>query len=480
MEKVILNKFILIICIFLVQTQVYAKNIKVHSINFSGNYTFDSDDLSDLIYSHKNNEYDARLIKVDKILVTNFYREHGFLIVAISDSVVREDEYLVDIYYTIDEGQRYYYGRADISGAGEGAKIYIEDILSEIKPKTAFNEGTLNQYREKIENYYYDSGKPFAEIDMDYRFEEDSLVVVLINIKEKATVRVNDISYHGLRNVKSFIVRRELEFKQGDLYRRKEFSKSQENIYSTGLFDYVRFEIESKAKDSTSVNVHIHLREKDARWVGLRGGFAYDEVNAHGNKLELMAEGGHRNLFGTARSLSLHIVPSFSFDLQTGTFRNVENNLALVFVEPWIGYTRTPGIFRISYEQQRPESRTSYNLANASFGVSHQFENKIDMNAKLDIKRIDEFTESGTESGLTFRNNYGIAKGNIYSISYYSRLDARNDFFNPTDGSLTDFSISFSYGSGKASSGEIINNRYLKLISTKTDQRSVMIGYPSL
>jgi outer membrane protein insertion porin family len=467
MEKIILKYLMLFItCMLLFPTAVMAKNIKVKKIIMHGNHTFDQDDLKDLIYSQEKKEFDARLIKVDKILLTNFYRENGFLIVEITDSLVRIDDFKVDIYYLINEGQRYFYLRSDIYGAEDIQKAHVNHILLKINKGSPFNEAVLNQNREEIENLYYNSGKPFIKVQLDYRFEQDSMVVVVVNIIENETVTIREIRYHGLQHVQQFIVRRELEFKKGDVYRRREFTKSQENIYSTGLFDYVRFEIKSTSEDSTGVDIHINLREKDARWVGLRGGFAYDEVNAHGNKIELIAEGGHRNLYGTARSISLHAVPSFSFDLHTKELRNIENQLALIFVEPWIGYTRTPGIFRVAYEQQRPERRTSYNMFNTSFSVTHKFENDIEMNAKIDMKLIDEFVESGASSTNNYENNYGIAQGKIYTVSYYTRLDVRNDFFNPTDGSLTDFSIGFSYGSGKAPAGELINNRYIRLIST--------------
>jgi outer membrane protein insertion porin family len=467
MEKIILKYCFLFLCFFLFsQTKLLAKSIKVNSIEFEGNKNIDKDELEDLIYSQKGKKFDARLLKVDKILLTNFYREKGFLIVEIADSLVRNDEFLVEIYYKINEGQRYYYSRPDISGAEDVTENRIQNVLAKIKEGTPFDEGSLNRYREEIEDLYYNSGKPFVEIKLDYRFEQDSLVIVLINIEENETVTIRDIKYHGLQRVQEFIVRRELEFKKGNIYRRIEFSKSQENIYSTGLFDYVRFEIESRAEDSTAVHVHIHLREKDARWIGARGGFAYDEVNAHGNKIELMVEGGHRNLYGTARSISLHAVPSFSFNLHDRELRNVENKLALVFVEPWIGYTRTPGVFRVTYEQQRPERRTSYNMFNTSFSITHTFENEIEMNAKIDMKLIDELVEGNASSDRDYDYYYGIAKGKIYTVSYYTRLDARNDFFNPTDGSLTDFTVGFSYGTGRTPEGEAVDNRYIRLMST--------------
>jgi outer membrane protein insertion porin family len=467
MEKIILKYIVsCMACLLAFTTAITAKNIKVNKIIMQGNRTFDQDQLQDLIYSQQKKEFDARLIKVDKILLTNFYRENGFLIVEISDSLVRYDDFKVNIYYRINEGQRYFYLRSDIFGTKDIPESRVNQILSKIKAGSPFNEGVLIQSREDIENVYYNSGKPFIKIDLDYRFEQDSMVVVVVNIIENETVTIRDIRYHGLQHVQIFIVRRELEFKKGDMYRRREFTKSQENIYSTGLFEYVRFEIEGTARDSSAAIIHIHLREKQARWIGVRGGFAYDEVNAHGNKIELMGEGGHRNLYGTARSISLHAVPSFSFDLRTKELRNIENKLALIFVEPWIGYTRTPGVFRVAYEQQRPERRTSYDMFNTSFGVTHKFGNDIEMNAKIDMKLIDEFTESGVASARDYANYYGIAKGTIYTLSYYTRLDARNDFFNPKDGSLTDFTIGFSYGNGNSSAGELINNRYIRLISS--------------
>ena len=372
--RVKISAFLLLSVILTVP--LYSQDFEIDSLTFIGNHSFGRDDLQDIIQTEEGETFDARLVKIDKILMTNFYRKQGYLTVDIMDTLsINRTRKTVSVIYKISEGPRYYMGSVQI----EGNQLFPDDIIQKTFEQSPagspFDEAKIVQSGQLIENLYYDNGKPFVEVNLDYRFEQDSLVIVLVHITENQTVYIKKVNYLGLKRVQEFIVRRELEFHAGDLYSRRLMMVSQQNIYSTGLFDYVKFEIEPIPGDSSNVNLNIQLQEKDARWIGFRVGFAYEQELSYGNKLELTLEGGHRNLFGTARSLSLHIVPSFLYDIDTKKIVNPDNHITMVYVEPWIGYTRTPGIFRISYIQARPNNSAHYDYFTSAFLVQHDFEN---------------------------------------------------------------------------------------------------------
>ncbi|MEJ2545792.1 MAG: hypothetical protein P8Y99_17145, partial [Calditrichaceae bacterium] len=64
------------------------------------------------------------------------------------------------------------------------------------------------------------------------------------------------------------------------------------------------------------VILKILVQEKDPVWIGVRVGLAHEQQAYYGSKLEFTLQGGHRNLFGTSRSISLEITPAITYDFK--------------------------------------------------------------------------------------------------------------------------------------------------------------------
>ncbi len=440
-----------------------SQDFEIDSLTFVGNKSFEREELQDIIQSGEGEDFDARLVKIDKILLTNYYRSQGFLTVEVRDTLaINRATKMVSVYYKIFESQRYFLGEILINGNRLFPEERLKGMFDQTPIGTAFDEAKIIQVRQQIENLYYDSGKPFVEIKLDYRFKEDSLVIVLVDISENQTIFIKKINYLGLKHVQEFIIRRELEFNAGDLYSRRLLTISQQNIYSTGLFDYVKFDIEPIPDDSIYVNLNVQVQEKDARWIGFRVGFAYEQELSYGNKLELTLEGGHRNLFGTARSLSLHLVPSFLYDIETRSIVNPDNNITLVFVEPWIGYTRTPGVLQLSYHQYRPINSAAFDVYQASFNVSHEFQDFYRLSGGLQTKYVDRLGIGEVDTLL----DVDVTNDLVYTASIFGRRSTKNSFFNPTDGASTDLSIAFSHSIGRTPEGNRDVKQYFTVVSS--------------
>jgi outer membrane protein assembly factor BamA len=237
---------------------------------------------------------------------------------------------------------------------------------------------------------------------------------------------------------------------------------SHRNLYRTGLFDYVRFEIKPTKEDSTQAILVIRLQEENPAWIGARIGFTHEEEESYGNKIELALEGGHRNLWGTGRSLSLHVVPSFAYDVETKKAINPDNNITLMFVEPWIGYTKTPGVFLSAYHLYRPLNSADFNVLRFNFGVSRELTPILDLRGSLEAKLVTLLEEGIIDTTLEADAN----RDQVYSILAYGKRDNRNNFFNPTNGSLTDLSLGYSYSIGEKPSGGKDVRTYITLISS--------------
>lgn len=440
-----------------------AEEFEVDTLKFIGAVSFTEEELTDLMHTRQGDEFDARLVKLDKILLTNFYRSQGFLTAEITDSlIIRRMSKTVQVFYMVNENYRYRLGRIDISGNREFSDDQILANFTESPVNGPFDESKIDKGKQNLENLYYNSGKPFVQLALDYEFFQDTLVLVKINIIENHTVYISDIKYSGLDHVQEFVVRRELEFVKGDIYNRRKFTVSQQNIYSTGLFDFVRFEIEPVPLDSSRVILKIDLQEKDPNWIGAKVGFAYEQELSYGNKLELTLEGGNRNILGTARSASLHLVPSFLYDIESRKIINPDNQITFNFVEPWIGYTRTPGVFQVSYHQYRPVNSADFNIFQTSFNVSHEFQHIYRLSGTILAKVVNQLTQDAVDTLLI----QDAGKDLVYTLSVYGNRSTKNNFFNPSNGAYTDASLAYSHSVGETPAGEKDIKRYLTMVSS--------------
>ena len=455
-----INVFFLFMALLLLSHSVKAAGRKIEKIYFSKIEFKGDQSLREIINSQEGKLYEPRLVKLDRILLTNYFKNYGFLNVDVQDSVVLDPrKNKVKLYYKIKLGRRYYFGGVRFSGLQTISLKQLEPAFKNLKIGQPFQEAQISEALRRVEDVFYNSGKPYVQIEPTYLFEQDSLIFLYLKIKENATVYIKDIRYEGLKLVKKFLIRRELEFKKGDRYNRKALNKSQQNLYATGLFRYVRFDLEPIKNDSAQAILKILVQEKEARWVGFRLGIAHDQEIYFGNKLELTLQGGHRNLFGTGRSISLYLTPSFYYDFGKKHIINPDNRATLIYVEPWMFYTRTPGVFQLSFEQYRPVNSAHFNLYRSSFDVHKVFSPGVEMNGGFSARLVDIVKAGVIDTTLISPEQ--IRKNAVYSLSFYAKRDKRKNIFNPHDGSYTDVSLSFSYSKGKNEQEVNEINRYV-------------------
>jgi len=193
---------------------------------------------------------------------------------------------------------------------------------------------------------------------------------------------------------------------------------------------------------------------------------AHEQQAYYGNKLEFTLKGGHRNLFGTARSVSLEITPSITYDFDSTEFHNLDNKISFTFVEPWIGNTRTPGTFNLSYEQYRPPKSADFNLLSTSFGIKRAVGKYGDINTAISAKLVDLLSNEKIDTVLVEGQGFDVDKNQVYSLSVYYKRDKRKNIFNPVNSSYTDLSLAFSYSTGEDDENKTVINRYITAIAS--------------
>jgi outer membrane protein insertion porin family len=450
------NKFFFnLIFILAIQFCHASTELKIENISFRGNSFFTKKNILKVIKSQVNSNFNPRLMRLDEILINNLYLRNGFLQVFVSSEFQRNAD-KISIIYNIQEGNRYFLNQLIF----QGNKLLSD---AEMRKRISYNEGKpiepqkIDEGLKKIENYYFNNGKPFVKIDERTHITSDSLVDFIVDVQENQTVIIDTITFSGLISVKRHVVRRELEIKQGEVYSKKKIENSQRNLYGTGLFNFVNFSLIELDTAKIYMKLSINVMEKKSKWVGVRFGIAYEQQIIYGGTFDIGVEGGHRNLFGTGRSAALHLIQSLSYDFNRNKLINPKNQYSFTYVEPKIFYTRTRGTFQVAFFQARPSSSVSYDLWTAAL--------KIDREITRDWSVIGEirFQDVNTDS-VELLSQSGD-QDEIYSIGVGLVGDKRDNYLNPSSGHITEVQsrIVYSENVDIASAATTIS-RFLKII----------------
>ena len=133
----------------------------------------------------------------DKNLIIEKYNELGYRDAAIvSDSVVRYNEKTVDVYLTIDEGDKYYIRNIDWVGNTVYPSDYLSAVLN-MKPGDVYNQKMLNKRtmedEDAVANLYMDRGYLFFQlVPIEGNVQNDSIDLE-IRLFEGPQARINKV-----------------------------------------------------------------------------------------------------------------------------------------------------------------------------------------------------------------------------------------------------------------------------------------------
>lgn len=453
------NRHIIWLLLLLLAGMALAGRLKVEKIAFQGNRSFSDSQLKKVLKTEEKKPFNPKLLRIDRVILTNFYMQNGFLDVWVETGFKRKGD-KIEVLFKISEGRRYRLGGLRFTGMRLLTSRQLRSMFN-LKNGQIYRQSAIDEGMNRIEEYYFNHGKPYVMVDASQQ-KEDSLIYVTIRIQENETVHIVNVDYRGLQHVKSFVIRRELEIHPGDLYSRAKIEKSQRNIYGTGLFNFVGMELQPLDSSRTRVRLMINVVEKKPRWIAARFGVAYQQETVYGGTFDLTLEFGHRNLFGTARAVSLTAIPSLAYDFRNNQIYNPKNQFSFMFVEPWIGYTRTPGIFRASYYQVRPLNSADFNYFTSSFQVRHNFQNRWQVTGGFVFSKVRVLTSADTLGAEYFQQTQG--RDLIYAINANFDQDKRDNYLNPHEGFLWTNRLKFAYSDSRDNqTGEKIHNRFIKV-----------------
>ena len=258
---------------FLVFSFTYAQNQQPYSIQnvfFIGNKSLSQKSLlgqidlkTTTLFSFNDIDFDRRLLKLDAISIKNFYNSKGFLEAVVKDSFEVQNE-VVDIFFIINEGVRYYLNDVKLIGSNSIKDDEVLSILG-LRKDSPYNPIGINKNLVFLDEKLQEKGKLFALFDIKQIIRDS--VNLEITINEGQDIFINNTWITGNELIDTSIVRREIIYNKGDLFRKSLIEKTKRNIFELNLLSSLNIVTHPISDNDSLVNIEIRVREYENRGV---------------------------------------------------------------------------------------------------------------------------------------------------------------------------------------------------------------------
>jgi outer membrane protein insertion porin family len=331
------------------------KQHTVRSVNIEGNKYF-SDSLirpqlrvkkADLYV--RSGTYSTQLVEDDRSAIESLYRSSGFTHVKVTSDVKDTDKTssgqalkvaIIDVTYTIDEGEQQKFGEVNLSGVGASREDAIKALLS-AETGQPFSLITLSNDRDAVLGYYLAHGFDLAQVEIRQQPDPDNKdrINVSLAVSEGHQVTIDHVLLSGLVHTKPGVVQQQMLVHAEDPLNQAALLQTQRNLYNLALFNEVDTAVQNPTGNAPSKNVLVQLTEAK-RWDvtygfgfeaqtgtpglvpgGTQGGTAAQNGKA-GVSPRVSLDVSRINLRGTQQSLTLHTTFGLLEKVATLTFNS--------------------------------------------------------------------------------------------------------------------------------------------------------------
>ena len=219
----------------------------------------------------------------DKEKIISRYYENGYRDARIiKDSVVMYDDSSVDIYLTIEEGNKYYLRSVKWVGNSVFSTSWLDQVFR-MKPGDVYNqneiENRLFNDQDAVKNQYFNDGYVFLKLlPIETSIENDS-VDLEIRMVEGVQATINRVTISGNDRLYEEVVRRELYTLPGNLFSMDALERTYRQIATMGHFDPEKIDPGVVPNEETgTVDMNWKLETKSSDQIELSAGWGQTGV----------------------------------------------------------------------------------------------------------------------------------------------------------------------------------------------------------
>jgi outer membrane protein insertion porin family len=243
---------------------------EVRSINFVGNRHFSDSALRGVIETKEsrwwrflstNDTYDPDRLAYDRELLRKFYLSEGYadfrVISAVAELTPDRDGFIMT--FTIEEGERYHFGKVDVAINLKGLPAAAVMPLLTVHSGDWYNADEVEHSISKLTDALGNRGYAFVEVKPQIaRNHAAHTIDILFHVQEGPRVYVERIDITGNVRTLDKVIRREFRLVEGDAFNTNKMDRSKERLKNLGFFKKV--EVSNKpgsAPDKTVITVEV-------------------------------------------------------------------------------------------------------------------------------------------------------------------------------------------------------------------------------
>jgi outer membrane protein insertion porin family len=288
----------------------------VRSINFVGNHQYSDSRLRGLVQTKESrwyrfltsdDSYDPDRLTYDRELLRRFYLTEGYadfrVVSAVAELTPDRDGFIIT--FTLDEGERYRFGKIDVN-------IKLKDLPpEEVLPLLTVHTGdwydaeAVEKSISALTDALGNRGYAFVEVKPNItRNREDHTVDITFDVQEGPQVYVERIDIVGNVRTLDKVIRREFQLVEGDAFNTTKMQRSQTRIKNLGFFKKAEVTNSAgSAPDKTVVTAEVEEQSTGELSLGL--GFSTTD----GPLIDVNVR--ERNFLGRGQDLRIGTVVSF-------------------------------------------------------------------------------------------------------------------------------------------------------------------------
>jgi len=241
----------------------------IAAINFTGNNSIGAGNLKGAMLTKesgilswllRDDTYDEQKMAIDRERIRAYYANRGFpdaQVNSVAEYDAARNAYFINV--TVNEGQRYEFGNVGIETSIDGLNTDV--LRGTVRTGQGATYSSLDLQKSIEEMAYEATAQGYSFADVRARLDRDvatNTFNVTYLVDEGARIYVERINITGNIKTRDFVIRRELDFAEGDPFNRSMVIRGRNNIDALGYFS--RIDISTapgSAPDKIVLNINV-------------------------------------------------------------------------------------------------------------------------------------------------------------------------------------------------------------------------------
>lgn len=288
--------------------------VRVASLKFTGLEAVEPAQLKDVLATGASSKlpwgekryFSREQFEADLKRIVAFYRDRGYPDAKITsfDVELSEDQTSVDIVLNIAEGKPIVAERVTLDGFDVLPEATRNGLAARLplQPGQPLDRSLMQASREAALEELKEQGYPYASVRMSEKPGEggSQQVVVALTAEPGTVARYGELSIQGNSSVSDNVIRRQLTFRPGDIFRQSKLLESQRKLYALEVFQFANVQpVREEGEQPVEIPTRITVTEGKHRKVNFSVGYGTEE------KGRVEADWRHVNFFGGARTAGI-------------------------------------------------------------------------------------------------------------------------------------------------------------------------------